>query len=121
MSNTGYRRCCGIDVHKKVVAVHVLPPDGAAGEDKYREFRTFRRDLDRMRQWLVQCKVTAVVMESTGQYWRPVWEALEGWMEELLPIYGLCVTQERFGIEHLSDMPTTRSSGSIPGRRRTGT
>jgi hypothetical protein len=26
--------------------------------------------------------VTAVVMESTGQYWRPVWEALEGWMEK---------------------------------------
>lgn len=84
MSNTGYRRCCGMDVHKKVVTVHVLPPDGAAGEDKSREFRTFRRDLDRMRQWLGQCKVTAVVMESTGQYWRPVWEALEGWMEELV-------------------------------------
>lgn len=84
MSSSAYRRCCGIDVHKKLVAVHVLAPDGEAGEEKFRTFRTFRRDLDRMRQWLGQCKVTAVVMESTGQYWRPVWEALEGWIGEMV-------------------------------------
>jgi hypothetical protein len=40
-------------------------------------FRTFQQDLERMRLWLQQCKVTAAVMESTGQYWRPVWELRE--------------------------------------------
>jgi len=78
LSDSAYRRCCGIDVHKKSVTVHVLPPDGSRGEDKSRVFRTFTRDLERLQLWLRQCKVTDVVMESTGQYWRPVWNVLEG-------------------------------------------
>jgi transposase len=84
MPATVYRRCCGIDVHKKTVSVHVLPPDGSRGEDKSRVFRTFRRDLKKLRLWLQQCKVTAVVMESTGQYWRPVWNVLEDSIPELV-------------------------------------
>jgi transposase len=84
MSNSAYRRCCGMDVHKKTATVHVLPPDGSRGQDQSRVFRTFRPDLERMRLWLQQCKVTAAVMESTGQYWRPVWEVLEGHVEQLV-------------------------------------
>jgi transposase len=85
MSTTGYRRCCGMDVHKKTVEVYVLPPDGSTkGEAKERKFRTFTRDLERLRLWLGQCKVTEVVMESTGQYWRPVWNVLEGCIEKLV-------------------------------------
>jgi transposase len=73
-----YRRCCGIDVHKKSINVCVLPPVGnrslAVKEEK---FRTFTRDLKRLRAWLLNCRVTEIVMESTGQYWRPVWNILE--------------------------------------------
>jgi hypothetical protein len=47
-----YRRCCGIDVHKKSVSVCVLPPEGQHGEVKRDKFGTFLRDLKRLREWL---------------------------------------------------------------------
>jgi transposase len=73
------RRCCGIDVHKKQLTVHVLPGEGEAGAKAVeREFGTFTRDLHSLRDWLKSNQVTEVVMESTGQYWRPVWNILEG-------------------------------------------
>src|SRR5436309_2107808 len=76
--NTAYRRCCGMDVHKKSVMVHVLPAQGRSDSKVLeREFRTFSRDLRSLRGWLKSCRVTEVVMESTGQYWRAVWNILE--------------------------------------------
>ena len=73
-----YRRCCGIDVHKKSVTVCVLPPAGRSGvEVRKRNFRTFTRDLKQLRKWLKNCKVTEIAMESTGQYWRAIWNVLE--------------------------------------------
>lgn len=79
------RRCCGIDVHKKSVMVHVLPPQGERnGKPQEREFRTFSRDLRSLRGWLKRQQVTEVVMESTGQYWRPLWNILEGEVPRLV-------------------------------------
>jgi transposase len=75
---TARRRCCGIDVHKKQLMVHVLPGEGAGAKPVEREFGTFTRDLHSLRDWLKSSQVTEVVMESTGQYWRPVWNILEG-------------------------------------------
>lgn len=88
----GYRRCCGIDVHKKSLSVCVLPPvgNGSIGI-KHETFRTFTRDLQRLRAWLLNCQVTEIVMESTGQYWCPVWNILEGVFERLLLINPLHV------------------------------
>jgi transposase len=80
-----YRRCCGIDVHKKSVTVCILPPAGKPGtEVRRRKFPTFTRDLKQLRTWLKNCKVTEVAMESTGQYWRAVWNVLEGHFEKLI-------------------------------------
>lgn len=79
-----YRRCCGIDVHKKSISVCVLPPVGSQGPNKEEKFRTFTRDLKRLRAWLIHCRVTEVAMESTGQYWRPVWNILEGAVGKML-------------------------------------
>src|SRR3954462_9616675 len=73
----GYRRCCGMDIHKDTVVVCVLPPAGAGGQGIRKTFGTFRNDLIRMRVWLKQLKVSEVAMESTGVYWRPVWNVLE--------------------------------------------
>ena len=85
MLNQAYRRCCGIDVHKKSVTVCVLPPDGSrSGEPKKKVFRTFTRDLIRLRVFLKNCRVTEIAMESTGQYWRPVWNILEEHFEKLI-------------------------------------
>jgi transposase len=77
MSNIVYRRCCGMDVHKDTIVVCVLPPDGADGIPARKTYRTFRNDLARMRGWLKLLKVTEIAMESTGVYWRPVWNILE--------------------------------------------
>jgi transposase len=77
MSNEVYRRCCGMDVHKDTIVVCVLPPDGQTGLPARKTFRTFRNDLSRMRGWLKLLKVTEIAMESTGVYWRPVWNILE--------------------------------------------
>jgi transposase len=72
-----YRRCCGIDVHKETVVVCVLPPDGKLGEPVKKAYGTFRGELTRMRVWLKQMRVTEIAMESTGVYWRPIWNVLE--------------------------------------------
>ena len=79
------RRCCGIDVHKNSVTVCVLAPVGGRHiETKRRKFRTFTRDLKQLRAWLKNCQVTEIAMESTGQYWRPLWNLLEGEFSKLL-------------------------------------
>lgn len=82
---TAQRRCCGIDVHKQKLMVHVLPPQGQVGmKPLEREFRTFTRDLRELLEWLKNYGVTDVVMETTGQYWRPVWNMLEGELPRLM-------------------------------------
>jgi len=80
-----HRRCCGIDVHKNSVTVCVLPPAGQSHREiKRRKFRTFTRDLRQLRAWLKNCQVTDVAMEATGQYWRSLWNVLEGEFAQLL-------------------------------------
>jgi len=75
--NSVYRRSCGLDVHKDTIVVCVLPPVGVEGSGVRKTYGTFRNDLIRMRIWLKQLKVTEIAMESTGVYWRPVWNVLE--------------------------------------------
>src|ERR1022692_382325 len=72
-----YRRSCGMDIHKDTVVVCVLPLVGAEGKPIRKTYGTFRNDLIRMRTWFKQLKVTEIAMESTGVYWRPVWNVLE--------------------------------------------
>lgn len=80
-----YRRCCGIDVHKNSVTVCVLAPSGERHvAPKKRKFRTYSRDLRQLRGWLKKCAVTEIAMESTGQYWRPLWNLLEGEFARLI-------------------------------------
>ena len=73
-----YRRSCGMDIHKDTAVVCVLPPVGTEGKTIRKTYGTFRNDLIRMRTWFKQLKVTEIAMESTGVYWRPVWNVLEG-------------------------------------------
>jgi transposase len=71
-------RIAGIDVHKRMLAVVVSDVVGG-GEFQFerRKFGTTAKELHVLAQWLVSLGVEEVVMESTAQYWRPVWEALE--------------------------------------------
>src|SRR5881628_3335615 len=74
--------CCGLDVHKKSVTACVL---WAAGRRRQtREFGTFTQELLELADWLRDCGVTHVALESTGVYWKPVWNILEGQFEVLL-------------------------------------
>jgi len=66
------------------VVVCVVPPDGESGKPIKKVYGTFHKDLGRMRGWLKQLKVTAIAMESTGVYWRPIWNVLEGHGFELM-------------------------------------
>jgi transposase len=80
-----HRRCCGLDVHKNKIVACVMSADEAVPiEVKKREFGAHTKDLKKMRQWLQACRVTHVAMESTGVYWKPVWNILENRFELLL-------------------------------------
>ena len=71
-------RIAGIDVHKRMLAV-VIADVAVEGEYQFerRKVGTSPSELCRLADWLVAEHVEEVVMESTAQYWRPVWEALE--------------------------------------------
>jgi len=73
-----YRRCAGLDVHKKTVraCVRILDEDGRVTEH-VRGFGTLTHELVNLRDWLSSQGVTHVAMESTGVYWKPVWNVLE--------------------------------------------
>ena len=68
----------GIDVHKRMLAVVVGQLGKLETEWTEKRFGTTERERERLREWLRQQEVGDVVMESTAQYWRPVWIALEG-------------------------------------------
>jgi transposase len=70
--------CAGIDVGKKWIAVCVLtgPANGDA-QAQIRKFDTTNECLERLSEWLVECGCTHVVMESTGEYWKPIYNVLE--------------------------------------------
>jgi transposase len=84
MTKKVYRRCCGMDVHKDTMVVFVLAPDGASQPGIGKVYKSFRTDLTRMRGWLKLLKVTDIAMESTGVYWRTVWNVVEGHRFRLL-------------------------------------
>jgi transposase len=73
-----YSRVCGLDVHKKKIAACISVWESP--RQHYREqatFGTMTQDLVRLAQWLRAHGVTHVGMESTGPYWKPVWNILE--------------------------------------------
>jgi transposase len=74
-----HERCCGLDIHKRSVTACLLRP-GAGGRPakEVRSFGTMTDDLLALGDWLEQAGCTHVAMESTGVYWKPVWNLLEG-------------------------------------------
>jgi transposase len=75
-----YERCCGIDVHKKTVVACVIVPGDKRGEveKETQTYGTMADDLGALGQWLQSRGVTHIAMESTGVYWKPVFNLLEG-------------------------------------------
>jgi transposase len=77
-----HERCCGLDVHKKTVVACVLTNEGR----QVRTFGTVTRELLRLGDWLGEEGVSHLAMESTGVYWKPVYNLLEGLGIELLVV-----------------------------------
>lgn len=74
-----HRCCAGLDVHKKTVVAAVRRVDPAGRVEKFtKTFATMTRDLLALADWLAAQCATIVAMESTGTYWKPVFNLLEG-------------------------------------------
>jgi transposase len=80
-----YPRCAGLDVHKKtVVACRIVPDAKQEWRREVRKFNTMTADLLVLADWLRAAQVTHVAMESTGVYWKPIYNILEGDFEVML-------------------------------------
>ena len=107
-------RISGIDVHKRVLAVVVSDVE-LDGEYQF-ERRMFGSNPEQLRllaAWLLEQEVEEVVMESTAQYWRPVWEALERYWKPL--------RQKREGASRMSGtlhLAQARSDRGPRGRKK---
>src|SRR6184192_3197964 len=89
-----YERCCGLDVHKKTVVACLLTP-GVGGRPKreIRTFGTYTRDLLALADWLGEAGCTHVAMESTGSYWKPIYNLLEGVIDEVVVVNAAHIKQ----------------------------
>ena len=80
-----YTHCAGLDVHKKTVVVCCMTP-GPKGEKmvEQRTFGTMTADLLTLSDWLTSKQITHVAVESTGEFWKPIYNLLEGHLEILV-------------------------------------
>jgi hypothetical protein len=80
-----HERCCGLDIHKRFVVACLLATssDGAVHKE-VRTYSTMTADVLALSDWLRAEGCGPVVMESTGSYWRPVFNLLEGQCEVLV-------------------------------------
>ncbi|NPV52473.1 MAG: IS110 family transposase [Firmicutes bacterium] len=68
-----HERCCGLDVHKKIVMACAITPEGK----EIRTFGTMTEDILALAEWVKSKGCTHVAMESTGVYWKPIYNILE--------------------------------------------
>lgn len=91
-----YRRCCGIDVHKKfLVACLLVVSESGQVHQEIRRFSTMTDDLLACIDWLKETHCTAIAMESTGVYWQPPFNLMEGHFEQVMIV----------NAEHLKRVP----------------
>jgi transposase len=76
-----YEICCGIDVHAKMLVACLILGDG---KKQIRSFSTMTDGLLSLRDWLLAAGCTHVAIESTGVYWKPVFNILEDALEVIL-------------------------------------
>lgn len=77
--------CCGVDVHKKeVTACLIWRDDSGHRRSEVRTYRTMTQELLSLREWLESHGCPVVAMESTGVYWKPLFNLLEGAFEVFL-------------------------------------
>lgn len=75
-----YERCCGLDVHKKTVTACVITPEGK----EIKTFGAMTEDIFSLVEWIKSKGCTHVAMESTGVYWKPIYNLME--VEQIEPL-----------------------------------
>ena len=78
-----YERCCGIDVHKDMLMVCIFT---SVRKKEIRKFGTMTDDIMEIVQWLKETKCNVAAMESTGVYWKPVYNILESEGTEVIVV-----------------------------------
>lgn len=79
-----HTHCAGLDVHKKTVVAFVRIVEDGTKTTHLRTFRTMTADLLCLADWLLSLGVTQVAMESTGEFWKPVYQLLEASLEAMV-------------------------------------
>jgi transposase len=78
MMDTLYPRCCGLDIHKRdLVACLITPGTDGHPSKVIRKFGTMTTEVLAFADWLTAAGCTHVAMESTGVYWKPIYNLLE--------------------------------------------
>ena len=75
-----YKRCCGIDIHKNMMVACIFT---SVRKKEIRQFSTITEDILQLVSWLKETDCEMAAMESTGSYWKPVYNIFE---EEQIPI-----------------------------------
>ena len=78
IGNVVYPICCGVDVHKKFFVATLIITEGLMPRYQKRRFSTFNNQILAFKQWLLDSNCYDVCMESTGKYYVPVYNLLEG-------------------------------------------
>ena len=78
-----YERCCGIDVHKNMLMVCIFT---SVRKKEIREFGTMTEDIQKLAEWIKETNCQVAAMESTGVYWKPVYNILESEGVELIVV-----------------------------------
>ena len=113
-----YPCCCGLDVHKKSITACVLWAEAKGKSRKLKKrFGTFTHDLLQLADWLQECGVTHVAMESTGVYWKPVWNILAEQFEVLLVnAQHIKAVPRELGADHFDRIDVNRIRRSLVNR-----
>lgn len=110
--------CAGIDIGADSIFVCALD---SSGKQEVREFSVFTKDLQNMSDWLEECGVESVAMESTGVYWIPVFEILEqnGFEVLLVNAFHLkCVPGRKSDVKDSQWIQRLHSNGLLQGSFR---
>jgi transposase len=73
-----YERCCGLDVHRDSITACIMIGFGNQKRKSIKTFQTFTRDIKELANWLKSNEIYHVAVESTGIYWKPIFNIFEG-------------------------------------------
>lgn len=79
-----YERCCGLDVHRDSITACVMIGYGTQKRKMIKEFPTFTRDIKELANWLKSFNIQHIAVESTGIYWKPIFNIFDGEFEVIL-------------------------------------